>query len=430
MGGKIRKSSRKSAWFMSAELSCSVKSSSLSNLSMGATHASTPFFALLAFLSGVSITFSFWEIPLSGINLRVEDILVFFTAIAAVGLLACDSAKVTSSFLAVISFISVAIVYGLTLRYFSSVEGVEFSQYSLLRVCGILLYCVAFGVVLRKYVFVLLKGIVLGGAMTVLILLLLGISTLAESGLSGAYDLKDAASSLSELHVNTFGAIAMLTSFSAYLLWRRTGRRVFLGVMIVAMMVPLLYLIRRDIAGILAGVSYLLFMSSMSGRKRFSILFGLTVVCAVSVALMGQVLIDAFAVDFETGKGMAKREVLYAAAIQAILNQPLGYGWGSEKSIFELWYGLSHVAHNAYLSMAIELGVIFPITLIAFVFWVFFSERDVGVKFFIVVFMVESLFGNGLFFYKVQWVFLFIVLSLRTYPIGSGARLWGGSAGR
>src|SRR5690606_22028564 len=101
---------------------------------------------------------------------------------------------------------------------------------------------------------------------------------------------------------------------------------------------------------------------------------------------------------------------IYSGAFASILESPMGHGIGSEINVLYPITGRPLVSHNSFLSMGIELGVIPTLIFLLLLLYVFCNLRNVWVRFYFLVFFIESFFGNGFYFYKYHFLFLGICI--------------------
>lgn len=107
--------------------------------------------------------------------------------------------------------------------------------------------------------------------------------------------------------------------------------------------------------------------------RRLGIAFGLIVLSAVAVCV-------AFSVEYlyylMFGQGWAFRDIVWPAALRAILDRPLwGYGIGSESSVYEVMYAYSGLAFSVHST---PLGLAFHVGIPAALLWVWVIVISIG----------------------------------------------------
>jgi O-antigen ligase len=172
-------------------------------------------------------------------------------------------------------------------------------------------------------------------------------------------ELKNAAA-FSTWNPNTIGQASMLLAFAAGLGWivfrkSRIYSAIWLGFATIFSLIPTLVFARG--AGLSIAVGYVLFLF-LTRHWKFAALF-LLIALSIFAYLRkvdAQLVDSATRVDITTGEGFSHRFDRWNTAIEAIRNGPfLGRGFGQE------WIYLSGVgsegrAHNAYMTVCIELG--------------------------------------------------------------------------
>jgi hypothetical protein len=373
----------------------------------------TFFDACLLYLSGFFIMLPVFKLEIYGQNLRLDDaciISLLFLCFFKIRPVNIDRLRPIFIFGILMALV---IVYGIFARKIYPIKFWQYDNYPFFRAVGIMIWGLTLGFTCfldNKFLRTFISGVKHGGFILIPVLYYIAVTSGIKGGLS-FYFPKHLLMDLSEMNANTYGALAVLLALCSYLLYRQTGNRFLMIFSIGSLFVPFLYLIRRDVAGIMAGVFYLFFASNkkVAFRKKFFIFLMFAIGAFVAYFFLGDFIFSAFTFDWETGIGYANREKLFPVAISAIIQNPFGYGFGSEIYFFFWDAGKDIVSHNAYLSMGIELGLMAPFLLLFLLFKLFVSEKDVFIRCFIVCFAIESLFGNGMYFYKAQWVFIFLI---------------------
>jgi len=205
----------------------------------------------------------------------------------------------------------------------------------------------------------LIAGLMCGGcALVIQVAERLG--TNPANAFANFQELKNAAT-FSTWNPNTIGQAAMLLAFSAGLggiLFPRTRRNRFLWASLATgfAVVPLLVFVRGTSLSIAAG--FILFLC-MVRRWRWALLFAAACLCVVLYlhSVDRQLVEEATDVNLETGEGFSHRFDRWDMALRAIrTNALLGQGFGQEWNYLRL-VGSEGRAHNAYLTVWLELGL-------------------------------------------------------------------------
>jgi len=177
----------------------------------------------------------------------------------------------------------------------------------------------------------------------------------------GSFQELKSAAAFTTWNPNTIGQASMLLVFTAGLGWiafrqSRINNGLWLGFATAFSLIPALVFSRG--AGLSIAAGYVLFLCLVRCWK-FALVF-----LVIGVSILGYVrsvdteLVDsATRVDFTTGEGFSHRFDRWDMAMEAIRSDPfLGHGFGQE------WTYLSGIgsegrAHNAYMTVWIELGL-------------------------------------------------------------------------
>lgn len=169
------------------------------------------------------------------------------------------------------------------------------------------------------------------------------------------------AASFTTWNPNTIGQAAILVVFGAGLggiIFSKTlaGKILWPCLAVGFALVPALVFVRGTTLSIAAG--FLLFLC-MVRRWKWVLLFAAAGLCATMYlhALDRPLVEDAVRVDLSTGEGFSSRFDRWDMALRAIKTEPfLGQGFGQELNYLNL-IGSEGRAHNAYLTVWIELGL-------------------------------------------------------------------------
>lgn len=357
----------------------------------------------LFFIVGFFITFPLLFIPMGASNVRIEDLTVLLIFVIIIYKLKRHTHKVIFSVALLLCFF---IISGLILRWFNSYN---FNNYPLVRMIGLTLYFFVFSFYARdKEMESFLKGVIWGGAFTFVFLMISLFEHLASVGFNFAsmYVMKDSLRGLSSFNPNTYGILAVLTSFASYYMYKTYNKKSYKLFAFFALCIPFIFLIRRDMLGIFCAVIFV-FIITRSPKIKLIIYPLITAgFIALTVWLINLVQ------SLESLRFMAHRDKLYTVAFNAVVENKWGHGIGSEVDVLMENTGKTSVSHNSFLSMLIELGVFNTSIFLIFLIVIFFKIKEVWIKFFCVAFFVQSQFGNGFYFYKYHFLFLAIIIFL------------------
>jgi hypothetical protein len=349
---------------------------------------------------GFFLLFPFVYLPLGVVNIKIDDFIVI---ILFVLLIWGEHLKFNFKLILTILFFIYLLVYGFIIRRYSTVE--SFDNYPLIRIIGIVLYFLTLVYLnsskqLLEHFF---KYCYLGAKFTFALIIcnlmydfLLGYVTY-----SNIYSIKDSLRSLGTFNPNSYGALMILGAYFAYKRYKDLELKIDFYWCIAFLLIPFIIVIRRDIVGISCGILYLIHLRFPKYLIQLIYIFVIIGLCIGALYL-----INDWNSDFLKSI-LGSRWYIYNSAIEAINFNFWGYGIGSETEL--LWR--NYVSHNSLLSLCIEFGVYNSIIMIILFLSLFFYSRAIEIRFFLIIFFVESLFGNGLHFYKYHYIFFFLVLN-------------------
>ena len=311
------------------------------------------------FLYGLALGFPDTAIPLgTAINLRLDDGLIVFFLLRS---LLWSPAFLTPGQRSIFkwqAFLAAACALSALVGF---ARGTPPPGYETIKMIGCLAILIALPRVLqseRRLRFLA------GGLMCAGIALIVQIMQKLESNpanfLGSFQELKSAAA-FTTWNPNTIGQASMLLVFTAGLGWiafrqSRINNSLWLCLATAFSLIPALVFSRG--AGLSIAAGYVLFLCLVRCWK-FALVF-----LVIGVSILGYVrsvdteLVDsATRVDFTTGEGFSHRFDRWDMAMEAIRSDPfLGHGFGQE------WTYLSGIgsegrAHNAYMTVWIELGL-------------------------------------------------------------------------
>ncbi|WP_341864737.1 O-antigen ligase family protein, partial [Buttiauxella ferragutiae] len=95
------------------------------------------------------------------------------------------------------------------------------------------------------------------------------------------------------------------------------------------------------------------------------------------------------------------RDSIYTTALIRMLEQPFGYGLGSQNNVIFEGSGINFPAHNFFLSIGLEFGWLYLSLIVMFLaFWLIKSKVHISNKLFFVSYLIIGFFGNAMYFYK------------------------------
>ena len=103
---------------------------------------------------------------------------------------------------------------------------------------------------------------------------------------------------------------------------------------------------------------------------------------------------------------MSSRDSIYVSALYAISDNILGYGLDSQNSIIEKYSGINYPAHNFFLSVLLELGIIafvLSVMVIILIFKKVINSYNTFALSVLIAFLFTGMFGNLLYFYKLHF---------------------------
>ena len=204
-----------------------------------------------------------------------------------------------------------------------------------------------------------LAGLMCAGVALV-IQVFMHLGTSSSNDFANFQEMKNAAT-FTTWNPNTIGQAAVLLVFAAGLggiIFSKTpAHRIFWPCLAMGFaLVPALVFVRGTTVSIAAG--FLLFLC-MARRWKWVLLFAVALLSAILYlrSMDRQLLEDATTVNLTTGEGFSHRFERWGMAFRGIQSEPfLGQGFGQEWTYLSL-IGSEGRAHNAYLTVWLELGL-------------------------------------------------------------------------
>lgn len=292
-----------------------------------------------------------------------------------------------------------------------------FENYAIFRMVQIIIFTMLICYMGRQSRYQLYKGLAIGSIFTSGIVVVSCSIFMLSHGISNIYVLKKHVGELFNLHPNTYGIISLFGSFACYQLYDMSKNNIWLKLAAFILLSPFILLIRRDIVAIL--VAFVIFIYPfINVTNKIKITFGImcTIIPYLFFTESGTALYDSLtSVNYATGEGTSYRNLIWAAAFEAIIKNPLGYGFDTEVTLinnFSMLY-LDFAAHNSYLSIVIELGFFALFILIGFVVFGYTTAikyENYILCFFLSLPLISGFAGNGMYLYKYHCIFFMLVI--------------------
>lgn len=340
-------------------------------------------------------------LPLGVVNLKLDDILLLFLIffyLSKAKEIFLEKKIVLFAF-----FIIYLVLYGLFRRKYYPFE---FDNYPLVRMVGVVLYMLMLMVYIKKenLYLSLIKGVFIGSNVIVVVMSFALLYHIYMYGVSGLYSLKDSLRVLGTFNPNSYGAMMLFSSFCSFALLKYNHEKKYKYFSILCLIIPFIFLIKRDMLGILFSFVYL-----YAATKKIKIRLFLYL-CIFLFSIYGLNELISVWDNAEFIRLMAHRVEIYKAAFSLIMENGYGYGLGSEIEVIFERMGRPNVSHNSFLSFSLELGVFNTLIFLVALTYIFSYLKCVWIRAYFIMFFVESLLGNGFYFYKYH--FLFLIFSL------------------
>ena len=311
------------------------------------------------FLYGLALGFPDIAIPLgTTINIRMDDGLMLFFLLRSVlwtpAPLAAGQRKILRWQAVLLSTCVISAVY----KYAAGAPPEAYVTAKMIG-CAVIILVLPRLVESERRLRFLIVGLLCGGiALAIQIVQHLGANS-AEAAKN--FQVYKSVASFTTWNPNTIGQAAMLVVFAAGVGWtvfpRSRAGRVFWPCFAVGFaLIPALMFVRGTSLSIAAG--FVLFLC-LSRRWKWVLLFLSVCLCVVLyLRTANRGLADtAFRVDLTTGEGFSDRYARWGAATEAIEKNPfLGQGFGQEWNYLQN-AGSAGRAHDAYLTVWLELGL-------------------------------------------------------------------------
>jgi O-antigen ligase len=311
------------------------------------------------FLYGLALGFPDIAIPLgSAIHIRIDDVLIVLFLLRS---LLWKPAPIAPGQRKILGWQALFMALCLLSAAVGIARGTPPAMYETVKMIG----CAAILAILPRLVqserrlrFLIAGLMCAGAALVIQVVLRLGGSS--PKALANFQELKYAAT-FTTWNPNTIGQAAMLLVFAAGMGWiispkSRANSILWFCLAAAFALTPVLVFARGTSLSIAAG--FILFVC-LARRWKLALMF--VVVCLSAVVYLRGVnsaLVDgATRVNLATGEGFSHRYERWDMAAEAIKSAPLlGHGFGQEWTLLSS-LGSEGRAHNAYMSVWIELGI-------------------------------------------------------------------------
>ena len=384
------------------------------------------------FLYGLALGFPDVAIPLgTTINIRMDDCLMLFFLIRSVLWTPAPLAEGQRKVLGWQALLLSVCIFSAVYKFASGAPPEAYVTAKMIG-CAAILFVLPRLVQSERRLRFLIVGLLCGGiALAIQIVQHLGANS-AEANKN--FQVYKAVASFTTWNPNTIGQAAMLVVFAAGVGWvvfpeSRAGRIFWPCFAVGFALIPALMFVRGTSLSIAAG--FVLFLS-LSRRWKWVLLFLSVCLCVVLyMRTANRGLADsALNVDLTTGEGLSDRYARWDAAIQGIESNPfLGQGFGQEWSYLQN-AGSAGRAHDAYLTVWIELGLggllLFLATIVQFfrAGWFLFGNARFRTQGALILALIFSLSMDSLALSTLYWEKLpTIAMSLAVVVLGLCERM-------
>lgn len=311
------------------------------------------------FLYGFALGFPDAAIPVgTSVNIRFDDALLLLFLLRSI---LCTPAPLAAGQRKILGWQASLLLLCISSAVIESMGGTPPEAYETLKMigCAAIIFVLPRLVQSRRRLRFLIAGLMSGG----MALVLQVVNHLDASSPNRATNFQEykSAAAFATWNPNTIGQAAMLVVFAAGVGWivfagSQAVRIAHLCLGVGFALIPAMTFVRGTSLSIAAG--FLLFLC-LSRRWKWALMF--IAVCLALVLYLRttkrELADDAFHIDLTTGEGFSGRYERWDAAIEAIRVKPfLGHGFGQEWNYLQE-AGSEGRAHNAYLTVWIELGL-------------------------------------------------------------------------
>jgi len=391
--------------------------------------------AILLLLYGISIGLPDIAIDFYTTRLRIDDgiMMILFLSVFINGLY--HPYLFTKSQLKFLKLVVVFVVFCLLSLCVTIILDLPLDLYSPFRMLGCMLILITLSIILKspRSLMWLGWGLLLGGSILAMQLLLTWYSKAEHiSLLAYSFRLKNALS-FKTWNANTSASYAIMFAFiMALISYEMSGIKK--GIFWVAAgafsLIPLITFSRAAVGGI--GIAWLTFILLARGnRPAKAVIIILFIGMFIYLGIYkGELIRSAVRINLSTGEGLSDHHIMWRTALKLAADSPLyGYGFGQEGRLFNTILGEKRMAHNAFLSVLVEGGLVgllmftWPLAHLGRRLWRFahgrfYDTRAVLCLGFLLGILVLSITQSALYWHKSQT----LILSLMLVYIGTVER--------
>lgn len=354
----------------------------------------------LCYLLGALMVFPIKMLESGGVNYKLDEFLLVFVGVVFLCTRHARPAMFGYAFLVLLY-----LFYGAMMVYIS---GLVVNYEVFFRLLQILLIIIVMSMMSDIERTAMLDGIGNWGPVFALLMVSylvfkLDYSTSVLLGSQQHYkDFFNSKESFLSVHIDTVGTVLLLSIYVNMLKYQVTGRSIYLVLCIFMLLPPFMLLSKGDLLAVSLALVFL-------GFARFSVSYLFFVFLAI-----GGVIAAVFG-DFS--RFDPTREILYSTALKAFVQNPFGYGIGTESQVIFALSGIDYPAHNFLLSAALETGIFGVLFFVSLVFYSCWKNKSPIARAFLLAFVVVGSFGNVMYFYKYHFVFFMMIIAFfdKTY---------------
>ena len=385
---------------------------------------------ILLFSYGVSIGLPDIALNFLSTRLRLDDgiMMILFLCLFIDGL--CHPYRFTKSQLKFLKLATLFAVFCLLSLCVTLILDLPFDSYPLFRMLGCMLILITLTTVLKssKTIKWLGWGLAFGGSLIILQIIIRWYGIVGITSMEYSHQMKKALRfgtwnpNASSLYAIMFAFIMALISYEM----SGIKKKAFWLVAGVFSLIPLFLFSRGAMAGI--GVAWLVFiLLARQNRPAKAVVVLLFVGMIMYLSIYESKLIrSAIRINFSTGEGLSRHDIMWRTALDLIANSPLiGHGFGQEVRLFGMRLSTGGMAHNVFLSVFVEGGLlglllfIWPLGYLGCRLWRFahgrfYDTRAVICFAFLLGILVSNLSQSALYWHKSQM----LILSLMVVYLG------------
>lgn len=381
---------------------------------------------VLLFLYGVSIGLPDIALNFFNTRLRLDDgvMMILFLCVFINGLY--HPYRFTKSQLKFLKLTTLFAVFCLLSSCVSLILDLSFNFYPLSRMLGCMLILVTLSTVLKSSQLIVRLGwgLLFGGGILILQIIFRWYETVGITSMTHSFQVKNALR-FETWNPNAAGNYAIMFAFiMALISYEMSGikKRIFWLTAGFFSLIPLFIFSRGAMASI--GVAWLVFiLLARQNRPAKTVVVMLFVGMIIYLATYESKLIrSAVRINFSTGEGLSRHDIMWRTALDLIARSPLiGHGFGQEVRLFGMRLSTGGMAHNAFLSVFVEGGLlglllfVLPLGYLVYRLWRFahgrfYDTRAVFCFAFLLGISVLSLSQSALYWHKSQTLMLSLMV--------------------